>query len=186
MAIVDWTPNGDIWCDKCYENYYTLTSMHIRVGRTTNNQENGGYADYDPNLTVGELIYQLNSEFDTMTRIEQDKIWLDGNIHELFEEIIENDEFNIYNFGDTDMSDLHNIIIEKLLDIRYPKRHELFGYPYSHWFGNVTLQVWRLNWKGLKGLGEGVRKGIFIHTFEPWTKLKDIARDIHEGRITSK
>jgi len=181
MAIIDWTPNGDIWCDKCYNEYYQCNYIHIRVGRTITNSENGGYQNFDGDLTIGEIIYQLNREFDIRADIEADKEWIDGNLQEIVEKIAEDDI-------DTDLlsslwDTIHTDVVNKLLDIKYPYRHEFMGkYSYGHWAFKVTLQVWSIKWSG-NAFEQSVDKGIFIHTLQPWMKLKDIARDIHEGRI---
>jgi len=188
MAIVDWTPNDNIWCDKCYEAYYQAEKVEIRVGRTITNEENGGYKTFDANLTIGELIYNLNREFDIRTDIEKDLHWIDGNLQEIIENIVESS----YDVGvsDSDLSSMwdsiHNQVVNKLLDIKYPHRHEFMGkYSYGHWAFKVTLQVWSVTWKG-SPIPKSTPRGIFVHTLQPWTTLREIARDVHEGRLIPK
>jgi hypothetical protein len=140
--------------------------------------EGGSYQSFKPDRSIGELIYSLNDGYNVRENIKSDELWLDGNMQEIIEELAP-DHPELSETWD----DIHSIVVNKLLDIKYPHRHEFMGpYSYGHWFGKVYLQVWGIKYKGEK-YQSSIRKGIWIQNLAPTMTLGEIALEIHEGNL---
>lgn len=174
MAIIDWVPSSGIWCDPCFDEYWLPNSITLRIGRTLNGSENGGYQTFGLDRTIGEIIYELNYEYNTRERIEEDEqlmLLKFPDILKDFDDDLDNDYID----------SLTNKLTKDILDIKYPQRNDFMGrYSYSHWFGIVTLKLWDVRFTGHNTL----LPKPFIHTREPTTTLRDIVRELVEGDIS--